>query len=77
MQITPRWATDMYYNVSTLLSIPQSHDQELMLPQCDTTDCTVQEWIITSSGQGGISELLDLERAQTSRHREPHPHQYP
>lgn len=35
---------------------------------CDTTDCTVAEWIATSAGVGDISTLLALERASTARH---------
>jgi len=50
MQVTPRWATNIYYN-------------------CDSSDCTVQEWINTSAGASGtIATLLDIERAANSRH---------
>ncbi|RDW68147.1 hypothetical protein BP6252_09543 [Coleophoma cylindrospora] len=49
MQVTPRWATTIYYN-------------------CDTANCTVNEWIVTSAGQGDIYTLLNNERQSTGRH---------
>jgi len=50
MQVTPRWATNIYYN-------------------CDSSDCTVKEWIDTSLGAvGNITTLLAIERAANSRH---------
>lgn len=49
VQITPRWATNIYYN-------------------CDTADCTVQEWIDESSGSGTIHDLLAIEKQSTSLH---------
>lgn len=49
MQVTPRWATRIYYN-------------------CDTANCTLQEWIVTSAGTGDIYTLLDTERQSSARH---------
>ncbi|KKY21693.1 putative extracellular serine-rich [Phaeomoniella chlamydospora] len=35
---------------------------------CDSSDCTTQEWIDTSAGTGSFSDLLALEKAGTTRH---------
>ena len=35
---------------------------------CDTGDCTTKEWIATSAGSGTFSDLLAVEKADTSRH---------
>ncbi|QKX57460.1 uncharacterized protein TRUGW13939_04573 [Talaromyces rugulosus] len=35
---------------------------------CDTPDCTTQEWIDTSAGSGGFDDLLAQEKADTIRH---------
>lgn len=35
---------------------------------CDTPDCTTQEWIDTSAGSGGFDDLLAQEKADTMRH---------
>lgn len=35
---------------------------------CDTHECTVQEWIDTSSGKGNFEDLLAIEKADTMRH---------
>ncbi|KAK1138316.1 hypothetical protein N8T08_002851 [Aspergillus melleus] len=35
---------------------------------CDTPDCTVQEWIDTSAGSGDFNDLLATEKADTMRH---------
>ena len=35
---------------------------------CDTPDCTVQEWIDTSAGSGDFNDLLEIEKAETMRH---------
>ncbi|KAJ5594427.1 uncharacterized protein N7459_000635 [Penicillium hispanicum] len=35
---------------------------------CDTTDCTTQEWINTSAGSGNFADLLAAEMADTMRH---------
>jgi len=36
--------------------------------QCDTPDCTVQEWIDTSAGSGDINDLLNLEKDNSVRY---------
>ncbi|KAK6532555.1 hypothetical protein TWF281_006740 [Arthrobotrys megalospora] len=46
-QITPRWATRIYFN-------------------CDTSDCTVAEWLATSTAKGDINTLLNVEKDTTS-----------
>ncbi|XHG09471.1 hypothetical protein AWENTII_012527 [Aspergillus wentii] len=35
---------------------------------CDTPDCTLQEWIDTSAGSGTFADLLATEKADTMRH---------
>ncbi|KAJ9655029.1 hypothetical protein H2198_006023 [Neophaeococcomyces mojaviensis] len=35
---------------------------------CDTMDCTTYEWIVTSAGSGTFSDLMAVEKADTSRH---------
>ncbi|KAE8349034.1 hypothetical protein BDV28DRAFT_142066 [Aspergillus coremiiformis] len=35
---------------------------------CDTPDCTLQEWIDTSAGSGDFQNLLQTEKADTMRH---------
>lgn len=35
---------------------------------CDTPECTTQEWIDTSGGSGDFNSLLDNARATVSRH---------
>jgi hypothetical protein len=35
---------------------------------CDTPDCTLQEWIDTSAGSGTFNDLLATEKADTMRH---------
>ncbi|KAH8694066.1 hypothetical protein BGW36DRAFT_215461 [Talaromyces proteolyticus] len=35
---------------------------------CDTPNCTTQEWINTSAGSGGFDDLLAQEKADTMRH---------
>ncbi|KAJ5110965.1 hypothetical protein N7532_001500 [Penicillium argentinense] len=35
---------------------------------CDTPDCTLQEWIDTSAGSGTFEDLLATEKADTMRH---------
>ncbi|KAF9892846.1 hypothetical protein FE257_000435 [Aspergillus nanangensis] len=35
---------------------------------CDTSDCTTQEWIDTSAGVGGFQDLLATEKADTMRY---------
>ncbi|EPS26703.1 hypothetical protein POX_g08994 [Penicillium oxalicum] len=35
---------------------------------CDTPECTVQEWINTSAGSGTFADLLAVEKADTMRH---------
>ncbi|KAF3912741.1 hypothetical protein ABW20_dc0100351 [Dactylellina cionopaga] len=35
---------------------------------CDTAECTVAEWIATSSGQGNVYNLLQAEKASTSNY---------
>ncbi|KAH7366800.1 hypothetical protein B0T11DRAFT_237061 [Plectosphaerella cucumerina] len=35
---------------------------------CDTPDCTTKEWIETSAGKGGFSDLLNLARADNTRY---------
>ncbi|KAK6518147.1 hypothetical protein TWF506_005307 [Arthrobotrys conoides] len=45
-QITPRFATRIYFN-------------------CDTSDCTVAEWVATSTARGDINDLLSVEQETT------------
>ncbi|KAA8645896.1 hypothetical protein EYZ11_003589 [Aspergillus tanneri] len=35
---------------------------------CDTPDCTVQEWIDTTSSRGNFEDLLAVEKSETIRH---------
>jgi hypothetical protein len=67
MQITPRWATNIYYNVSHRDGEAVPFATQLIVSQCDLPDCTVLEWINTSAGSGDIYALLSLERTTTSR----------
>jgi hypothetical protein len=67
MQITGRWATNIYYNVCFGLSLSRRNGRILII-QCQMPECTVLEWIATSAGKGDFNDLLDLEKRNNVRH---------
>jgi hypothetical protein len=68
VQITPRWATNIYYNVSyQCLPLPIVHAN---IFKCQLPACTVLEWINTNTPQpsGGWYDLLAVEKSTNTRH---------
>lgn len=67
IQITPRWASNIYYNVShpnnQLVSILTSFPM-----QCNYADCILAEWKAVSNGTGDMYELLAIEQETNVRH---------
>ncbi|KAF4634374.1 hypothetical protein G7Y89_g3745 [Cudoniella acicularis] len=73
VQITPRWATNIFYNASFLpfptspASPPFSHSNTFPKTQCDTPTCDLAEWV-SFGNVGSMSDILTLERKTNSRH---------
>jgi hypothetical protein len=68
VQITPRWATNIYYNVSYQYlpsQLPRAN-----ISKCQLPPCTVLEWINTNTPQpsGDWYDLLNVEKATNTRH---------
>ncbi len=66
MQISGRWATNIYYNVCFPSSIVVRH--RCLQTQCQLPDCCVLEWIATSAGKGNYNDMLELETRTNVRH---------